>query len=278
MVRLESLVHQLSLPQAPTRRPFLLSITVARLRQLGPQALPHLIGLLRSQSHYRVQAAVVELLRPLGSMARDSLFDTLHETSGLERLCLVRALSRLGDPRVLPAVVELSRENPPWARFEAVQCLSHVGAVAPLLELLEDPDINLRGQAAGALHRLGPAAVPALLDRLDDPRPEIRGQVILSLAWLGDPRAAPGLRQLWSQNQDPKALFALGKIKDRDSFSLLLEATHHPHLEACCQAVTALGEVGLPEAADRLGPWPAPTRSVRRPSEAWARFEKGWTR
>jgi CubicO group peptidase (beta-lactamase class C family) len=82
-------------------------------------------------------------------------------------------------------------------------------AVAPLVAALGDGDAYVRGAAAVALGRIGPAAVPALVRVLDDGLAPQRVGAATALGRLG-PDAAPALPALQRHLQDPLAAVRLG--------------------------------------------------------------------
>jgi len=81
------------------------------------------------------------------------------------RQCAALALSRQGDERAVPAVVQS----------------------------LSDTDSLMVRLAANALVAIGPAAVPALLDVVREGTPVTRFEAVRALALIGDPRAYPAL-------------------------------------------------------------------------------------
>src|SRR4051812_22401592 len=99
--------------------------------------------------------------------------------------------------RTAADLVELLREPKLEARREAASGLAKLGtdaivALTPLMGALADPDPLVRAEAAVALGRIGPLALPRLTASLDDPNPRVRRGVIQSLGLLG-PAAAPAL-------------------------------------------------------------------------------------
>ena len=68
-----------------------------------------------------------------------------------------------------------------------------------LLELLDDPEVEVRRMAAFALGLSGErSAVDRLLSALADPDAGVRGRAAEALGRIGDPRAAPRSRSSWS--------------------------------------------------------------------------------
>jgi HEAT repeat protein len=73
--------------------------------------------------------------------------------------------------------------------------LNELGAVAPVLAALKDPDASLRMYAARALgYPKTPRAVEPLIASLKDPSPEVRGGAASALVYYAeDPRAVSAL-------------------------------------------------------------------------------------
>jgi HEAT repeat protein len=144
-------------------------LAVERLAGLPPDvALPRLVERLGDPG-WRVRKAAVERLAdaPAGWPVAEALVPALSdgENPG-RRNAAVEALVRRGDPAV-DALVAATRSDDHDVRKLAVDTLAGIGAPrceARLIELLDDPDANVRAAAADALGAIGDAAVaPALL-------------------------------------------------------------------------------------------------------------------
>ncbi len=97
---------------------------------------------------------------------------------------------------------------------------SHL-AVVDVLGRLDDPDVEVREEAARALGRIGsPDAVDALIARLRDPGSTIRPPAARALGQIGDPRAVPHLVEGLSAPDEAlqeACAQALGEIGGRES-------------------------------------------------------------
>ena len=93
-------------------------------------------------------------------------------------------------------------------RETAADALSRIGdaAVPALIETLNDPDQQVRAQAATALARMGPKAGPAidaLVHALDDPNEEVRRGAARALGQIG-PEAEEAVPALIQAIKDPR--------------------------------------------------------------------------
>jgi HEAT repeat protein len=157
-------------------------------------------------------------------------------------------------------------KNPDWQeRKRAVVALGrsqdHAGAVRALEAVLrEDPNSNVRTQAAVALGELGGPDATALLVEKATSTDEsiIRTAALIAIGKTRDPSAVPGLINLFRLNRghdDGVAQFgasqALLKI-GAPGVPQLLQALNDPSAKVRETVVEVLGEVGGPEMADRI--------------------------
>ena len=127
---------------------------------------------------------------------------------------------------------------------------SDVLVVEDVLARLDDPDEDVRREAALALGRIGSAeAVDALLERLTDPESDIKTAAAAALGMIKDPRAlGPLMEALGNSDREIRraAALALGESRARDAVSELrriLESDPEPRVfVAALRALTMLGE------------------------------------
>ena len=138
-------------------------------------------------------------------------------------------------------------------RLAAVHALALFGTNAPvdlLVATLRDPERQLANQAAFALTRCGPNAVPGLAIALGDPNPDVRSLACSTLSRIGRPAAAaaPELAALLS-DPDPQlvamAAHALATVGPA-SVPHLIQALDHPLPLVREKAAFALGQLGYP--------------------------------
>jgi len=143
----------------------------------------------------------------------------------------------------------------PTRRREIVRLLSEhdpARARVPLLDALDDPDLEVRGEAALAVGRLGlREALPTLVDWLDDPDPGLRAAAARGLGALGDERGLAGLvRALGDVSADVRvaAVEALEGLGRSAALVPLLGRLDDPDVGVRLAAIEALATLGLREA------------------------------
>jgi HEAT repeat protein len=121
------------------------------------------------------------------------------------------ALFHLAGPRGLPAVLAHAGHPSAQVRLAAARALPAVAgdppagaAIAALVRLTDDPDVQVRDSATMGLtdpcEADSPAVRQALVARLDDPEGDIAGEALLGLAQRRDP---PALTPLLSRLAAP---------------------------------------------------------------------------
>ena len=165
--------------------------------------------------------------------------DLLSDQSKPAYMQVVSAAQFATDPHLLKPllVIATQADGARYCRSYALQGIQHIvqahpgaeavkPAVAPLLGLLGEPEIEIRGSAVTALGYLrDPRITPALLPLLHDGQPEIRYAAAQALAALGDQRAVAPL---------------LAMLHDLSA--------HYPRVEV----VQALGKFNTPQVSDAL--------------------------
>jgi len=131
--------------------------------------------------------------------------------------------------------------------------------VSDILRRLDDPDPEVREEAARALGRIGATeAVETLVRRLRDPSSTIRPLIARSLGQLGDPRAVPALVECLSDKseelQDACAR-ALGAIGGQEPVRQLLRLLEGKYPErVLVSSAEAVSKHGILEAAWEILP------------------------
>ena len=144
---------------------------------------------------------------------------------------------------------------------------SAVLVVEDVLARLDDPDEDVRREAALALGRIGSTeAVDALLERLTDPESDIKTAAATALGMINDPRAfGPLLEALGNADREIRraAALALGESRAQDAVAelrRLLERDPEPRVfVAALRALTMLGDTSaawdvLPRMRETLNP------------------------
>lgn len=180
------------------------------------------------------------------------------------------AAGRLGDPRTIPDLVELSHHSELAMREAAVFALGITGnrkALAPLMAAVFDSGRSVRTLACIGLANIdSPTVIPAAIKILEDPS---RGDLPrAACAWLlgvkGDISAQDTLVQALAQGNDETqrlAAWALGELGDKTSLPDLMRAYFSKHEPVRSSIAQALGNLLGKRPAEVRGPLPYRTIS-----------------
>ena len=177
------------------------------------------------------------------------------------RRWLADVLSQTKDPKALDPLLQLVHD--PNQEIRRTACvglgnLGNVGAMQPLLGVLDDPDEDVKCSAIRALGQLHDRrAVDPLLARLDDGSSLARHNVIDSLAELGDERAVePLIARLYDSDIiiRSSAVRALGQLGDRQAIEPLARLIDGEDPDVSVSAATALAQLDKARAVDKVMP------------------------
>lgn len=151
------------------------------------------------------------------------------------------------------------KSDDPATRLQAIRALAkspHAGSVRPLLQLLLDPDHNVRFEAYDALVRFGNIAVPALKKALESPDVIVRAAACSALGEIPAPDH-PACLMPRLEDDEPNvrlaAVEALGRLKAVDAMpQILAMASLDTDSDVRAAACTALGALGHADAAPTL--------------------------
>ena len=199
--------------------------------QLGQSAIAPLIDILEDEDadeELRWYAA-----RTLGEFNHPEAIAALVEllkTGESEELSAMAAaaLGNIGSGAVA-ALTELLASD---TRLLAVRSLSHIRrkeTIAPLLSVVQDPQIDIRAAAIEALSSFhDPRIPPVLLSALDDIAAPVRREAVIGLSFRADLR------------------------EELDLVKRLEPRLYDFNLEVCCNSALALGRLGTDAAATSL--------------------------
>lgn len=226
--------------------------TLGRLGDL--RAVPHLVGLLRD-ADLIVRGIAVRSLNRLGWKPENApdrvlqilatgelhqlvamgpegvghLLEALRNGTLNKQLTAARALTRVNDPRVKPAMLAALKKNLPELRAVALGVLEKNAdseTFDQIRPLLQDQDASVRVAAVEAASVCGgKRVVPLMLKRLVDPSWEVRQAAAKSLGRWRDVSAVDGLCQII---QDPDhdvreaVVTALGELGDARAIQYLV--------------------------------------------------------
>ena len=263
--------------------------------QIGRAGVPALLRALED-GEPGVKVSALELLGRLGDIRSvRSVVKGLSHSDERVRAATARCLGNLHDRRVeLPLRQALARESSPTViagilralgvlgcegepagfypylqhasascREAACQLVARLGdsrANGPLVQLLSDPEPEVRREAALALSQLAPPqAFPALVKLLGDPADEVRAAGCRALGGLHDSRALAPLCQALQDDYESvriAAANALGLLGDSQAVALLCEAVLLERLQdpqiACIRALGQLADAGSLPALKQL--------------------------
>lgn len=145
--------------------------------------------------------------------------DAREDTFSAARSAAVEALRHIGDPQAIAPLVQLLREGDLDVRVHIAHELGRWPAqgLAALASLLTDPDSKVRWWAVAGLRGHGAAAFAIVEPSLHDPDPEVRSQAIEALAEIDPEQAVPPLiARLEDQHPNVRwdAAQTLGRLGD----------------------------------------------------------------
>ena len=211
-----------------------------RLGSLGNEdAVAPLVEALRTDPDFFVCETVTWALVRCGSVAVEPVITLLHDESALARARAAHALSKLGDARAVPALIDRLNVNEQdrAVREKSVLALGQLGgdeAMNALAALLGDQQPELATAVSRALESFGERALPALLARIGDRDPDVRAQVVDLLGFTGSAQAVPHLC-VAAEDEHPSvrirvlaALAALRKHGREQIAGVFARAIHDP--------------------------------------------------
>lgn len=197
--------------------------------------------------------------RTLGDFDHPTAIAALVEvlkTSDSEELSAMAAaaLGQIGSPAVAALTQLLAEEN---TRLLAVQALSHIRrseTIAPLLGVVQDPQVTIRAAVIEALSSFhDPRIPPILISALDDLAAQVRREAVIGLSFRPDLREELDLvnrlrQRLYDFNLDvcAAAAIALGRLGTDTAAAALFQVLQSPNTPSSLQIeiIRALGRVG----------------------------------
>jgi hypothetical protein len=128
------------------------------LGHIGKGALPSLVQGLTNED-WRVRAGSLIALRVYPDMQElDPVIRILPDQSVYVRREAVKTLGRIGDRRILPYLVEATRDPDPGVRLRAVRAVAKIGSKEEVLPILrrcmQDPDSAVKIRAGEELNKI----------------------------------------------------------------------------------------------------------------------------
>lgn len=192
------------------------ALDIGKLNEAG--AAGALIEALAAEPDFFVRETLTWSIVRLGSAATPLLMDRLEDESPSVRHDAAHALSKIGDPHALAALVTILGDENSAVVSKAAFALGQIGdasAIPALVALLGRDDRELESALNAVLERFSTAAVQPLVQALADENWRTREQAADALRGIGDTGAIAGLTTLLG---DPcwqvrfAAVNALGEI------------------------------------------------------------------
>lgn len=180
---------------------------------------------------------------------RTLLVNALNDPDPSVRQAAVPALGETKDPSVVPALIEVLKDEDPMVNAAARYALVIIGepAVPALIEASKGDDYNLRVAARYTLIDIGPPAVPYLIKVLEDEGSYGNLGTICVLGEIGDPSAVPALIEALKKTPDyfmrTVIVATLGDIGDPSAVPVLKEALDDEELWVRTAARNSLDEI-----------------------------------
>lgn len=196
-----------------------------------------------------------------GARAIPELLKEIAHVSVKDRCAIIKAFGEIGNPIVVPELVNMFESSIPEVRRGVVQSLGKLGgdeALGILLKALDDPNPYVRNAASVELCQIGRPAVPGLIDILETENHPVRRLAFRTILQIGA-QAVPDLSHtllIGSLASRQTAAFLLGKIADPEAIPSLLdvisnEETYHIR-QIAKNAIGQMGDAALEYLAEAL--------------------------
>jgi HEAT repeat protein len=209
------------------------------VKQIGPTALPDLLGMVNSNADVMLRRKAVEVLGNAGPDALPRLLTLANDSHVMVREAALRSIGAVGPEakEALPLLMRAARDDNGAMRMAAISSIGKLGAEAKtaaplLLDALKDQFVGTRYVAIDALAAVpvdAKTALPALDAALKEEKPSTFHFKVVQLRLKLDPDPAPVLpvlgellRDFGSQSQVIVLLGQLGP-KARDVLPRIIE-------------------------------------------------------
>jgi HEAT repeat protein len=195
-----------------------------------------------------------EVLIGAGDKAVDPLLEALEDD---DPMTAEHAAGALGNIRAAKAVEPLTAalDRPGFPIYVAVWALGEIGderAIPALVRHLGHKDVGIAKYSVKALVKFGHKSIPAAIAALDDANPRTRHYAMRVLGQSGSKEAAGAIRTRFGKLDREVALWALGKLGDREAFPLIEPEVNNADWRIRLAAVQALAMLQDPRAVPSL--------------------------
>jgi len=164
-----------------------------QLVAMGPEGVGHLLDALRNGTLNKQLTAAKALARVNDPRVKPAMLAALNRNIPQLRVVALGVLEKQGDPETFDKIKPLMQDTEAAVRLAAVEAASVCGGkrVVPLLlKRLKDPSWEVRQASAKSLGKLrDPSSVDALCQVVQDPDHDVKEAAIVALRELGDARA-----------------------------------------------------------------------------------------
>jgi HEAT repeat protein len=231
--------------------------SVVALGKIGDEeAIPPLMNRLldppNRQWPEEVRDTIAQALGAIGELAFQTLIHALRDPDPWVSCAAARALGQIGDPQAIAPLADLTKQEHGMVRSFATQALAHIADVRAVRAALTTDEAPRAFWKLMALKEIDESTISQLQGLLEDPDPQVRRQAAEVLSHLGEERSAESLAATFGAES---WLTAAGEPKRagqsqtpseqrRDSVSPLLKALRDPVADVRLAAAEALGKVG----------------------------------
>ncbi len=230
-----------------------------QLIEMKEKAVPYLIPKLSNRDARDINT-LIELFKGIGDAATPQLIQALQTDDIWQIRTTCRCLAEIKDQRAVPALIKVLNHLDYQIRNYATTALGNTKdttAFNPIVEILKDSIEVPRKAAAYALGELNDKrGIPYLISGLSDKHFSVRMVAMESLVKIGK-EAIPHLLQLvnnWNAKDSLEkpntyylAIESLGKIKEPQSMTILINLLKSPDWMTKGVAVEALGNYNNPK-------------------------------
>ncbi len=199
-----------------------------------------------------------ETLIGAGDKAIEPLMAALEDDDPVTAEHAAGALGNLKTARAVEALMA-ALERKGFPIYVGVWALGEIGderAIPVLVRHLGHKDLGIAKYAVKALVKFGPRSIQASIAALDDPNPRARHYAVRVLGQSGSSEAAAAIRGRFANLDREVAVWALGKLGDRESLPLIEPEVNHADWRIRLAAVQALAMLqdprGLPALRGKL--------------------------
>jgi twitching motility protein PilT len=213
------------------------------------------------QVGYATQQLLIEALTRAAAKSgpefADRLLPLIASGDAGTRTAVIKILLGMGNPaEVIKRYINFAKTLAGFVRDRALESIRAFGdaVIEPAIELLHDPDDELRGAALGVVSSFeDPRMVPPTINLLKDPDWWIRISAADTLARLKDPRAVePLVAALADPDLKWSAVEALGRIGDARALPSLGRMLADPQPDVRIEVMQALRHFDHPNVVPAL--------------------------